>query len=141
VAEGRWTQARRDGRCSHCPRPVAAGDEIWVKGAGVIYCHDCGLLAENLPSEAGRWVTSVMKDLAKLPMEAGESLLAQNMLGLAQDLDDGDVPPRERPQYTKEIRINWLSLLDAFPPAEDDDETEAARRKRERRAREGGAGF
>lgn len=82
-----------------------------------------------------------MKDLAKLPLEAGDTILAQNMLGLAADLDAGDVPPRERPQYTKEIRINLLSLQDAYPATEDEDETELARQKRERRARESGSGY
>jgi hypothetical protein len=135
---GRWIEARRDGKCSHCPRPIAAGDEIWVKSAGVHYCRDCGTLADNLPAQMGEIETSVMKELSKLPMEAGEGSLAQAMLMLARQLDAGDVPPREVTQYTKEIRINLLSLQDAYPPQEDDDETEAARRKRERRAREGG---
>jgi hypothetical protein len=141
VSGGRWIEARRDGKCSHCPRPITAGDEIWVKSAGVTYCQDCGLLDEGLGHDAGKWETSVMKDLAKLPLEAGDTLLAQNMLGLARDLDDGDVPPRERPQYTKEMRINLLSLQDAYPATEDEDETELARQKRERRARESGSGY
>jgi hypothetical protein len=79
-----------------------------------------------------------MKELALLPMEAGDGTLAQSMLYLARQLDDGDVPPRERPQYTKELRISLLSLQDAYPASEDEDETEEARRKRERRAREAG---
>ena len=142
VSAGRWIEARRDGKCAHCPALFAAGDEIWVKSAGVYYCQGCGLLDENVTDQAvGAWEASVMKDLAKLPLEAGESLLAQNMLGLAQDLDSGDVPPRERPQYTKEIRINLLTLQDAYPPDEDEDETATARQKRERRARESGSGY
>ncbi len=56
-----------------------------------------------------------MQELAKLPLEAGEGLLAQSMLALARDLDAGDVPPRERPNFTKELRIGLLTLQDAFP--------------------------
>ena len=136
---GRWVESNRDRRCSHCSRPIAAGEETWLKSAGVYYCQADGLLDENTTDAGfGPLEASVMKELAKLPMEAGEGLLAQSMLQLARDLDAGDVPPRERPVYTKELRIGLLTLQDAYPAAEDDDETEEARRKRERRAREAG---
>lgn len=135
---GRWIEARRDGRCSHCSKPFVAGEEIWVRSAGVYYCGVCGLLDENTVRTMGDLETSVMKDLAKLPLEASDGLLAQSMLMLARDLDSGDVPPRERPQYTKDLRIAWMALQDAYPATEDDDETEEARKKRERRAREAG---
>lgn len=138
MAGGRWIEAKRDGYCQHCKRPVTAGEELYVKSAGTYYCRDCGTLADNLPAEMGEIEASVMKELSKLPMEAGEGSLAQAMLMLARQLDAGDVPPREVTQYTKEIRINLLSLKDEYPVTEDDDETDAARRKRERRAREGG---
>lgn len=138
VSEGRWIEARRDGRCSHCKKSLLAGEEIWAKSAGVYYCHGCGLLDENVPGDVGPLEAAVMKDLAKLPMEASEGLLAQSLLMLARDLDSGDVPPRERPQYTKDMRIGLMSLQDAYPATDDEDETEEARRKRERRAREAG---
>lgn len=135
---GRWIEAKRDGRCAHCPKTFLVGEEIWVKSAGVYYCQVCGLLDENMPRVMGELETSVMKELAKLPLEAGDGTLAQSMLYLARQLDEGDVPPRERPQYTKELRISLLSLQDAYPASEEDDETEEARKKRERRAREAG---
>jgi hypothetical protein len=135
---GTWFPAKRDGRCSHCPNPIAKGDDIYAKSAGVFLCQGCGLLAENAPRVVGDFEGAVLAELAKLPPEAAEGTYAQNMLGLARDLDAGDVPPRERPQYTKEIRLNLLALQDAYPQQDEDDETEAARRKRERRAREGG---
>jgi hypothetical protein len=138
MAEGRWIEAKRKGRCVLCKNEIAVGAEIWLKSAGVAYCHDCGILAENMPHEYGPLESSVMKELAKLPMEAGEGTLAQSMLFLAAQLDEGDVPPRERPQYTKELRISLLSLQDAYPATDTDDETETARQKRERRAREAG---
>jgi hypothetical protein len=135
---GRWVEAKRDGKCGHCPRPIAVGDEIWVKSAGVAYCQDCGLLAENVPHEVGEIEGAVMKELAKLPLEAGEGIFAQNMLYAARQLDAGDIPPREVSNYQKEMRLNLASLQDAYPGTDDEDETEEARRKRERRAREAG---
>lgn len=140
MSTGHWTQARRDGRCSNqgCRKPFVTGDEIWVKRAGVYYCADCGLLAENTPQSAGAIEESVLKELAKLPEEAEGGTLAQSMLYLARQLDAGDIPPREVSQYTKELRISLLSLQDAYPVAEEEDQTEEMRRKRERRAREAG---
>ena len=135
---GRWIEARRDGRCAHCGKPTLAGEEIWLKSAGVAYCQGCGVLDENAPVTIGRLEASVLAELAKLPEEAATGLLAESMLSLARDLDSGDIPPRERPQYTKELRISLLSLQDAYPESEADDETEVARQKRERRARENG---
>ena len=135
---GRWTEARRDGRCQHCGKPLLAGEEIWVKAAGIAYCQGCGLLAESTEPSAGAIETSVMQELAKLPLEAGAGAYAQNMLYLARQLDAGDVPPREVTNYTKEIRLNLITLQDAYPATDEDDETEDARRKRERRAREAG---
>lgn len=136
----RWDEARRDGRCSHCKAPFTAGDEIYIKAAGVYLGRDCGCgtLAENMTEDVGRMEASILKELASLPLEAAEGVIAQSMLNLARDLDAGDVPPRERPQYTKELRISLLTLKDAYPASEDEDETEEARRKRERRARESG---
>lgn len=143
MSEGRWFTAKRDGKCSHCKQPFTAGEDVYAKAAGVYLggLCGCGHVAENEPAETGEIETSVVKELSRLPAEAGEGSLAQAMLMLARQLDAGDVPPREVTQYTKEIRINLLSLRDEYPPDEQDDETEAARRKRERRAREGGAGF
>lgn len=108
---GHWFEAKRNGRCAHCPKPIAAGDEVYAKSAGVYLCHDCGLLADNLPTDVGEHETAVMKELAKLPMEASEGILAQSMLGLSRDLDAGDVPPRERTQYTKELRIGLRKFV------------------------------
>lgn len=135
---GRWIEAKRDGRCAHCKKPFLTGEEIWARAAGIYYCNGCGVLDENAPTVVGELEASVMKELARLPLEAGEGTLAQSMLYLARQLDAGDIPPREVSQYTKELRISLLSLQDAYPASEEEDETEDARRKRERRAREAG---
>jgi hypothetical protein len=46
------------------------------------------------------------------------------------------VGPRDVSNYTKEIRVNMLTLRDLYPPDEDDDATDLARKQRERRNRE-----
>ena len=137
---GHKFEARRDGKCTHCGMPFKAGDEVYAKSAGVYlgYHCGCGHLAENEPVIAGPRETALMEDLARLPPEAVNTLIAQNMIGMARQLDDGDVSPREVTNYTKELRLNWLTLADMYPVAEQDDETETARQKRERRARESG---
>jgi hypothetical protein len=135
---GTWFPAKRDSKCSHCPNRIAKGDDIYAKSTGIYLCQGCGLLAENAPQVTGDVETSVLTELGKLPPEAGEGALAQSMLYLARQLDQGDVGPREVPNYTKEIRIGLMSLHDMFPASDDDDETDAARSKRERRAREAG---
>lgn len=132
--------AKRDGKCGHCHQPYAAGEEIYAKTAGVylgMTCG-CGMLAENETPVAGPRETAVLNDLARLPGDAQQSMIAQNMLGMARQLDEGDVAPRDVPNYTKELRLNQMQLADMFPAIEDEDETETVRRKRERRAREGG---
>jgi hypothetical protein len=135
---GSWFEAKKPGKCAHCHEPFEAGTEIWAKSAGVYYCQGCGNLDEATAPAVGPIEGSVLAELSKLPDEATAGLLAQTMLSLARDLDAGDVPPRERPQYTKELRIGFLTLKDEFPSTEEDDETEEVRRKRERRAREAG---
>lgn len=137
---GSWFTAKRDGRCAHCKAEFHAGDDVFAKGSGVYLGGDCGCghVAESEPVIAGPRETAVLRDLGKLPAEAAETMIAANMLGMARQLDDGDVAPREIPNYTKELRINLLTLKDDYPASEEDDETEEARRKRERRAREAG---
>lgn len=137
---GHRFQASRDGKCAHCKKPFSAGDEIYAKTAGVYLGLDCGcgLLAENEPVIAGPRETALLEDLAKLPPEAANTLIAQNMLGMARQLDEGDVSPREVTNYSKELRLNGMALQDMYPAVDTDDETEDARKKRERRAREAG---
>jgi len=137
---GHWFQAGRDGKCAHCKKPFKAGDDVYAKNAGVYLGQDCGCghVAENEPVIAGPRETALMEDLSRLPAEAVNTLIVQNMIGMARQLDEGDVAPREVTNYTKELRLNWLTLQDAYPPADEDDETGEARKKRERRAREAG---
>lgn len=135
-----WFTAKRDGRCSHCKTPFQAGDEIYAKGAGVYLGSGCGCghLAEDGPLAAGPRESAVLRDLSKLPPEAMDGLIAQNMIGMARQLDEGDVAPREVTNYTKELRLNLLTLQDMFPPAEQDDETEEKRQRRQHRREAGG---
>lgn len=133
-------QASRDGKCTHCGKPFKAGDEVFAKSQGVYlgYGCGCGQIAENEPVIAGPRETALLNDLAKFPVEALGTMIAQCMLGMARQLDEGDVSPREVTQYTKELRLGMLTLHDMYPPVEEGDETEAARQRRERRAREAG---
>lgn len=135
---GHWFSANRDGKCAHCGRAYKSGEDVYAKSSGVYLGQNCGCgqVAENEPVIAGPRVTAVLRELTKLPEEAQTGLIAMNMLGMARDLDEGDVAPRERPNFTKELRINLLTLQDMYPPSEAEDETEEARRKRDRRARE-----
>lgn len=137
---GHWSEARRDGRCQHCKKPYLAGEQIWVKAAGVYYGQECGcgLLDENSAPAVGEIEASVLKDLAKLPSEAAETVLAQSMIYLARQLDARDVMPREVTNYTKEIRLSSLSLKEQFPEGDQDDETDEARQRRVRRREAGG---
>jgi hypothetical protein len=137
---GRWIEARRDGRCQHCGKAFAPGDQIWAKSAGVYYGAECGcgLLDENSAVSAGEIEASVLADLARLPLEAGDTALAKSMLYLARQLDARDVAPREVTNYTKEIRLAFLSLKDEYPVGEENDETDEARQRRVRRREAGG---
>jgi hypothetical protein len=135
---GRWFEAKRDGKCKNCKKPVAKGDEMYAKSAGVYLCGECGLVAENTGPDLGPVEQAVEDDLATFPAEARRSAIAQSMLYMARQLDANDVSPRDVTNYTKEIRLGLLTLKDMYPPAEEADETELARQKRERRMREAG---
>lgn len=132
----KWSVASRETRCPQCHNQICIGEEIWKKSAGVTYCQLCGHDAENEPRVTGAREDAIDYFLNTLPDEARKNPLAANMLGLAQQLDDGDVSPRDVTNYTKEIRLNMMALEDKFPAHTEDDATDKARDSRERRARE-----
>lgn len=132
----KWAVASRESRCPQCRNQIRVGEEIWKKSAGVTYCQLCGHDAESEPRVSGMHEDSVNYFLDTLPAEAKNSPLAANMIGLAQQLDDGDVSPRDTTNYTKEIRLNQMALEDKFPVTEEGDPTDKARDSRERRMRE-----
>jgi hypothetical protein len=137
----RWEPAGGPVKCKGCKAPCPPGTDIYVKSKGVYYCAGCGTLAENAPSDVkpGGIEEGFVKDLAKYPPESLETSLARQALYMARQLDDGDVSPREVTQYTKEIRINLLAIMDMFPDEDDTDDTETRREKlNERRRREQG---
>lgn len=131
-----WLQSNKSQKCFRCAGQVEPGDRIYRKQAGVYLCAGCGVLAEGEPATVGRVEQGVLNDLDKLPDEARDTAIAQSMLELARDIDNGDVSPREKPNYTKDIRIGYMQLRELFPAQEDDDPTQLARNARERRARE-----
>lgn len=132
----KWSVASRESRCPQCHNQIRIGEEIWKKAAGVTYCQLCGHDAEDSPRIQGPQEDSIEDFLSGLPPEAKKHPLAAAMIKLAQQIDDGDVPPREMTLYTKEIRLNLMQMKELFPEHEDDDPTENARLARERRMRE-----
>jgi hypothetical protein len=123
-------------KCFRCAGQIEPDDKIYRKSAGVYLCSGCGVLAESEPPQVGPVEQGVLDDLDKLPDEARDTVVARSMLLLAHMLDLGDVPPREIPAYTKDLRIGYMQLRDLFPSQVENDPTTAAREARERRMRE-----
>lgn len=111
---------------------------MFVKTAGVYYCLTCGHLYEELERNVGDIEEAINLDLGSMPDEAKDSTFAQTALYMGRQLDDGDIPPREVPTYTKEIRMNMMELWMRFPPQGEEDETDKAQARLERRRREAG---
>lgn len=131
-----WMSSNRRQKCFRCGSQIEENDKIFRKAASVYFCAGCGVIAEGEPVTVGELEQAVLDDLAKMPDEAADSVLAKSLLKLARKLDADEVPPREMPAFTKELRLLSASLRDEYPVAEDDDPTDRARASRERRMRE-----
>jgi hypothetical protein len=133
----RWIDAKKDGPCSNpkCGKKIVKGDYIYAHRAGVYLCGECGLVAENEPRLKGSIEEGVEYELEQLPSEAGKTVIAQQMLMMAREMDEGFIPPREMTQYTKEQRLNLAYLKDLYPPEAEDDATAQAREQREKAAK------
>lgn len=131
-----WIASNRRQTCFQCSGQIEQDDKIYRKAAGVYFCVGCGTIAQGEPATVGELEQAVLDDLAKMPDEASDSVLAKSLLKLARKLDADEVPPREMPAFTKELRLLSASLRDEYPIAEDDDPTDRARAARERRMRE-----
>jgi hypothetical protein len=137
----RWDQATGPVRCKGCKQPIPAGGDIFIKSKSVYYCNTCGIVVEAAGDsvKVNGIEEGLIKDLEKMPDEAADTAIAKSSLMMARQLDYGEVSPREITQYTKEIRLNFLQLLELFPPDDDEDDTEQKRAKHEeRRRRENG---
>ncbi|MHB8272930.1 hypothetical protein [Bradyrhizobium sp.] len=132
----KWGIASKESWCPKCHTKIPLGAEIWKKSAGVTYCSLCGHDAEDNPRVKGPQELAIEDFLSAMPPAASVHPLAACILKLAQQIDDGDVPPREMTNYTKEIRIGVFGLRDEFPVSDEDDPTDQARKARDRRARE-----
>jgi hypothetical protein len=136
-----WATASGPVRCCGCKIPIAPGDDVFIKSKGVYYCAVCGPVAEATMGDVkdGGIEESFIKDLGKFPDEAADTALARQSCMMARQLDCGEVSPREITQYTKEIRLNFLQLIELYPPEGEPDDTEDKRaRMQERRRREQG---
>lgn len=137
----KWEPASGPVRCRGCKAPCPPGEDIFIKSKGVYYCNSCGVLVEAAGDsiKEGGIEEGLIKDLDRFPPEAADTSLAKAALAMARQLDCGDVGPREYTQYTKEIRLNYLQLIDLYPPEGEVDDTEERRAKmQERRRREQG---
>lgn len=136
-----WGVSAGPVRCRGCKEALLPGSPIWIKSKGVYYCNSCGLIAEQNLGEIkpGGIEEGLIRDLGKFPEEAIDTALSKSALYMARQLDNGDVAPREVTQYTKEIRLNFLQIMELYPPEEEADDTEDRReRLQERRRREAG---
>jgi hypothetical protein len=136
-----WATASGPVRCCGCHQPIPPGSDVFIKSKGVYYCGTCGPLAEATAGDikAGGIEEAFILDLGKFPDEAADTALAKQSCMMARQLDCGEVAPREITQYTKEIRLNLLQLIELYPPEGEPDDTEDRRnRMQERRRREQG---
>jgi len=133
----RWDQATGPVRCKGCKQPIPPGGEIFIKSKGVYYCNTCGIVVEAAGDsvKVNGIEEGLIRDLEKMPEEAADTALAKTSLMMARQLDYGEVSPREITQYTKELRLNHLQLLELFTPADEEDDTEQKRAKMEERRR------
>lgn len=80
------------------------------------------------PVEAG-----VHKDIARLPDAMRKGGIAAAALTLAQELDTGELPPRESAGHAREIRQCLTTLAEMAPGDVKGDQTDEVRERRERR--------
>jgi hypothetical protein len=135
----RWDSATGPVKCRGCKEPIPPGADLWIKACGVYYCNGCGLIAESTASDvlAGGIEESILSRLEKMEDGAADDPIARTSLYMARQLDAGEVSPREITQYTKEIRVNLLSLADVYSPDDESDDTASRQAKlAERRRRE-----
>jgi hypothetical protein len=133
----RWDQATGAVRCKGCKQPIPPGGDIFIKSKSVYYCNTCGIVVEAAGDsvKVNGIEEGLIKDLERMPPEAADTSIAKSTLMMARQLDYGEVGPREITQYTKEIRLNYLQLLELFPSDDDEDDTEQKRAKHEERRR------
>ena len=117
-----WFRAREVGHCTGCGGTVQKNDKIRSQGQGQYLCFACG--TEGQEAEAGPNEMGVLADLNRFPAEATCGAIAQNMLYLAQQLDQGFVASRDAGTYTKEIRQGLITLTAMYPPKPEEDDTD-----------------
>lgn len=83
--------------------------------------------------EAGPQEQGVLKDLARMPPDLAEGALAASALGMAREVDAGELPPREAIQARAQIRQCMVQLREWAPGTDTGDSTDAKRERREQR--------
>lgn len=85
------------------------------------------------PRRKGANETAVQRDLKALPEDLRKGAIAAVALGLARDLDDGDMSARDRSGMYAQLRMAMVTLREIAPGEARGDHTDEVRERREKR--------
>lgn len=129
----KWIEeSSRNDSCARCHVRVEAGQRIYWLRRGTVLCELCGSVAEHEQPQTGELESGVLAELAVLPPEASERVMAKLALDNARRIDNGDVADRDVAALYKELRQSVAQLKLDYPPEPEDDETEKSRKRRAR---------
>ena len=83
--------------------------------------------------EVGWDEQGVLNDLARVPADLATGALAAIAIGMARDVDSGELPPREKIQARAQIRQCMVQLREWAPGTDTGDSTDVKRERREQR--------
>ena len=85
------------------------------------------------PRRKGANEKAVLEDLKALPADLRKGAIAAVALGLARDLDDGDMSARDKAGMYAQLRMAMVTLREIAPGEAKGDHTDEVRERRERR--------
>lgn len=85
------------------------------------------------PRRRGANETAVQRDLKALPEDLRKGAIAAVALGLARDLDDGDMSARDKSGMYAQLRMAMVTLREIAPGEARGDHTDEVRERREKR--------
>jgi hypothetical protein len=85
------------------------------------------------PRRKGPAETAVLKDLKALPPDLRQGAIAAVALGLARDLDEGGMTPRDKAAMYAQLRMAMVTLREIAPGEARGDRTDEVRERREKR--------
>jgi hypothetical protein len=86
----------------------------------------------------GKNEQAVLRDLRALPDDLRQGAIAAVALGLARDLDEGDMTARDKSGMYAQLRMAMVTLADMAPGEVKGDATDEVRARRERRLQASG---